>query len=267
MKIKALEPITAYGPDKLMLFTGEEAVISDTFANQLIDEGKAEEVEDGGGGGNDNVVFIRTSVEKNIDTGDCTGGFYKDEETLYTYEELVALYESGATLLAYYDEWPVSYIEVGDDGDDSYYFSAAVESTHDGGYYDVYLTEEGYDLDTGTLSSRPFMVRFFPNGSPSSLTGDDVYACDQSFENIMAAIDSGTVIGSISTAFSQDVLEYVGGSFNEIQQVTTFNFRYVKMVYGATDYMEVLELGVNNSNGGTHIHSEFHRYALTAYTP
>lgn len=268
MKIKALEPITAYGPDKLMLFTGEEAVISDTFANQLIDEGKAEEVEDGGGGGNDNVVFIRTSVEKNIDTGDCTGGFYKDEETLYTYEELVALYESGATLLAYYDELPVSYIEVGDNGDDGYYFSAAVESTYDSCYYDVYLTEEGYELDAGALSPRPFIVGFSLNGSPSSLTGDDVYRCDHSFESIMAMMNSGgDVIGAIATPFSQDVLEYVGGSYNEIQQVMTFNFRYVKMAYGATDYMEVLELGVNNSNGGTHIHSEFHRYALTAYNP
>lgn len=121
--------------------------------------------------------------------------------------------------------------------------------------------------DGGGDSASPFMVRFFLNGSPSSLTGDDVYACDQSFENIMEAIGNGEVIGSISTPFSQDVLEYVGGSYNEIQQVTTFNFRYVKMAYGATDYMEVLELGVNNSNGGTHIHSEFHRYALTAYTP
>lgn len=49
--IKALEPITAYGPDKLALFAGETAEIEDSFADALIDEGKAEEYAGGGGGG------------------------------------------------------------------------------------------------------------------------------------------------------------------------------------------------------------------------
>lgn len=41
MRIKALEPFNAYGPEKLMLFAGMIADIDDGFAAQLIAEGKA----------------------------------------------------------------------------------------------------------------------------------------------------------------------------------------------------------------------------------
>ena len=49
--IKALEPFSAYGPDKLAMFAGEIAEIEDSFADKLIDEGKAEEYSFGGEGG------------------------------------------------------------------------------------------------------------------------------------------------------------------------------------------------------------------------
>ncbi|MBO7449788.1 MAG: hypothetical protein J6U54_05405 [Clostridiales bacterium] len=55
--IKALEPITAYGPDKLALFVGETAEIEDSFADALISDGKAEEYS-GGGGSSDNMLII-----------------------------------------------------------------------------------------------------------------------------------------------------------------------------------------------------------------
>lgn len=41
MRIKAVEPFNAYGPEKLMLFAGMIADIDDSFAEQLIAEGKA----------------------------------------------------------------------------------------------------------------------------------------------------------------------------------------------------------------------------------
>ena len=44
MRIKALEPFNAYGPEKLMLFAGMLADVDDGFAAQLIAEGKAVEV-------------------------------------------------------------------------------------------------------------------------------------------------------------------------------------------------------------------------------
>lgn len=44
MRIKAVEPFNAYGPEKLMLFAGMIADIDDSFAEQLIAEGKAVEV-------------------------------------------------------------------------------------------------------------------------------------------------------------------------------------------------------------------------------
>ena len=60
--IKALEPITAYGPDKLALFAGETAEIEDSFADALIDEGKAEEYAGGGGGCGCFSFDIRSSI-------------------------------------------------------------------------------------------------------------------------------------------------------------------------------------------------------------
>ena len=60
--IKALEPITAYGPDKLMLFAGETAEVEDSFAQQLIDEGKAEESSGGGSGGRDFTTILVTGI-------------------------------------------------------------------------------------------------------------------------------------------------------------------------------------------------------------
>lgn len=44
MRIKALEPFNAYGPEKLMLFAGMIADIDSDFAAQLINEGKAVQV-------------------------------------------------------------------------------------------------------------------------------------------------------------------------------------------------------------------------------
>lgn len=217
-----------------------------------------------GGGGMSNVVFIRTDVTINGD-GEYDGGFYKEDGDLYTYEEMLALHNSGATLLAYYDEWPVSYIEVGDNGDDSYYFSAAVESTHDGFYYDVYLTEDGYDLDCGELDTKPLMLTLSKQGSPSSLTGDDIFICDHQFPEIMKAMQGGReVIGVLVQGYAEQRMlpmvnavadQYFGVTFRDIYFIDGGNLGWE---------MDVLTIEVNNKNGGTHTHSEHRRYALTS---
>lgn len=222
-------------------------------------------------GGDDNIVFIETSVMENIDTGECTGGFYKDvdNDILYTYDEMVSLYKSGATLLAYYDEWPISYIEVGDNGDEDYTFSVVVESSYAGAYYRVWLTSEGYNNYCGSIDVRSFYARFRLNGSPSSLTGDDIYISNDSFNTVYAAANEGkNVIGECPS------LNSAGSQYAKIEMISLDNhfvsilFRFISYEYSQSgDYMEVLEISLNNRDGDTHTHSEHHRYALTAYTP
>ena len=251
MKIKALEPITAYGPDKLMLFTGEEAVISDTFANQLIDEGKAEEVSDGGGGGG-NVVVMYAYVEN---SEGYEGGFYKDDETLYTYEELVALYESGATLMADTFVGAVVKVDVYDDGENNYEFSANVPSFEFDVVFNIYIDQEGYGNGVNKIGIRPLVVEFDVNGSPSSLTGTDIFVPNATHSQIMEALAHGVrVIGQHRSDQHQSgdrILQFEGVDESAYDQIF---FRDCKPVYdGASGgHMEDLLIVVRNINGETH---------------
>lgn len=218
----------------------------------------------GGGSGGGNVVLIRTGVTINGDD-EYEGGFYKEDGDLYTYEEMLALHNSGATLLAYEDEWPVSYIEVGSVSEDSYYFSTVVESTINGFYYDVKLNEDGYELDCGDLNTKPLMVALSKQGSPSSLTGDDIFICDRQFSEIMKAVQVGReVIGMYAKSYADlHVMPMVSAVADQYAGVT---FRDVTFINGGNMgwVMDVLTIEVNNKNGGTHTHSEQHQYSLTA---
>lgn len=218
-----------------------------------------------GGGGN--VVVMYTYVEG---AEGFPGGFYKDDETLYTYEELVALYESGATLMAQAFAGTVVKVDVSGDGENGYEFSANVASFEFNAIYHVHINQEGYDNEISFLGLRPLVVEFNVNGSPSSLTGTDIFVPSATHMQIIGCLRQGIrVFGQHSSDSHQSgyrILQFEGVDDTSYSQIY---FRDCKPVYDGSSggHMEDLLIVVKDINGETHTESYFRQYALTAYNP
>lgn len=217
----------------------------------------------GSGSGGGNVVIMSAYVEN---TEGYEGGFHKDDDTLYTYEELVALYESGATLMAYprYYTGATVTVEV-NHYEEGYEFSANVPTFSLDVTFGVFIDHAGYDNRVYPIGIKPLAVHFRVNGSPSSLTGNDIFVCDHQFSEIMAAMQDGReVIGVLVQGYAEQRMlpmmnafaaQYSGVTFRDIKFINDGNLGWV---------MDVLTIQVNNKNNGTHTHSEQHQYSLTA---
>ena len=266
MQVKALENFTFYNDDPIQVYKGQIFDMDEDAAEFYISEGKAEEVSDSGGGGG-NVVVMYAYVE---DTEGYDGGFYKDDETLYTYEELVALYESGATLMAYTFLGAVVKVDVYDDGENGYEFSANVPSLERDVMYNVYIDQNGYGNGVNKMGIRPFVVEFNVNGSPSSLTGTDIFVPNATHSQIMEALAHGIhVIGQHHSDQHQSgdrILQFEGVDESAYNQIY---FRDCKPVHDGVSggHMEDLLIVVRNINGETHTESYFYQYELPVYTP
>lgn len=221
----------------------------------------------GSGSGGGNVVVMYAYVEN---SEGYEGGFYKDDETLYTYDELVSLYESGATLMATTFGGPVVKVDVYDGGEHGYEFSANVMSFEFDTAFHVYIGQNGYNNGFGSTGLRPLVVEFNVNGSPSSLTGTDIFVPNATHSQIMEALAHGVrVIGQHRSDQHQSgdrILQFEGVDESVYDQIF---FRDCKPVHdGASGgHMEDLLIAVRNVNGETHTESYFNQYALTAYNP
>ena len=132
--IKALEPITAYGPNKLALFAGETAEIEDSFADALIDDGKA--VEYAGGGGGCFSFDIRLSMV--------------DGQTVYTssatFADILAAINEGKDVVCWEIPWG---------------------NLRQTSYKDIYVNE---DADSGEVTFIQFSNTAFTNNELSTAT-------------------------------------------------------------------------------------------------
>ena len=199
------------------------------------------------------------------------GGFYKDDDTLYTYEELVALYESGATLMAYprYYTGATVTVEV-NHYEEGYEFSANVPTFSLDVTFGVFIDHAGYDNRVYPIGIKPLAVHFRVNGSPSSLTGTDIFIPSSTHAQIMDCINQGVRVFGLHTSDSHQsgvrVLQFEGSDDTSYQQIY---FRDCRPVHdGASGgHMEDLLIVVRDVNGETHTESYFNQYELPVYTP
>lgn len=226
----------------------------------------------GSGGDADVLIFDVHYTDNDPDTGTESGDYWNDAtQAPYTFAEFSALYNSGTILIASF-EGRLSRVGY-DDGSESFYAYGNWYNWDTNEWWNAGVCLDavnGYWYDSnpfngGESNGKPLKVALSKQGSPSSLTGDDIFVCDHQFSEIMAAMQDGReVIGVLVQGYAEQRMLPMMNAFAD--QYSGVTFRDIKFINGGNLgwVMDVLTIQVNNKNNGTHTHSEQYQYSLTS---